>query len=134
NTSPPRGGYPYIIWMIVGIIPWFYISNAMMASTVSIHGYGGILKRMSFPVAIVPVKTVLSALLGHLLAMVVVLLIFFASGFILGIRSIYFFYFLAGSFCFLMGFALFASAVTVVFKDFQKLMSSIIRLLFYITP
>ena len=29
---------------------------------------------------------------------------------------------------------MFASAITVVFKDFQKILSAIIRLLFYISP
>lgn len=134
NSSPPRGGYPYIIWMIVGVIPWFYISNSMMGSTTSIYNFSGVLKRMSFPLALVPVKTVLSALLGHFWAMMVVFFIFFASGYTLGVNSVYLFYFLFCSFVFLVGFALFASAVTVVFKDFQKLMSSVTRLLFYITP
>ena len=107
NSSPPRGGYPYIIWMIVGIIPWFYISNAMMASTTSIYGFGGVLKRMSFPLALVPVKTVVTALLGHFWAMLVVFLIFFVNGYHLGVNSLLLVYCLFCSFVFLSGCSLY---------------------------
>ncbi|MGL4790280.1 MAG: ABC transporter permease [Anaerotignaceae bacterium] len=134
NSSPPRGGYPYIIWMIVGIIPWFYISTALMGTLVSIHAYSSILKRMYIPLSIVPVKSVLSALIGHFWAMLVVLLIILFSGYSFSIYAIQTFYFTFCSFMILVGYALFASAITVIFKDFQKIMSSVIRLLFYMTP
>ena len=72
NSSPPRDGFPYIIWMIVGIIPWFYISGVLMTSTMSIHNYGGILKHMYIPLSIVPIKTVFSGVIGHVWAMCMV--------------------------------------------------------------
>lgn len=134
NTASPRDGYPYIIWMIFGIMPWFYMSNSLVGSTGAILNFSGVLKRMNFPPAVVPVKTVLSSFLSHLLAMCVVFAIFFTCGYGLGANAILIFYFMFCSLAFLVGYALFASAVTVVFRDFQKLMNSIIRLLFYLSP
>ena len=134
NASAPRGGYPYIIWMITGIIPWFFISGAMMASTTSIYNYSGVLKRMYLPLSIVPVKTVLSNFMGHVWAMLVVFAIFLLAGYSLTWGALLVLYYAACALAFLVSYALLASAVTVVFKDFQKIMSSVIRLLFYITP
>ena len=134
NTSPPRGDYPYLIWMIVGIIPWFYISGVLTTSNLSMYNFSGILKRMYIPFSIVPIKTVISGVIGHIWAMVIVFIVIFLSGY--GVSSYVFqtLYFLICSISILMGYALLTSAITVVFKDFSKLMSSVIRLLFYITP
>ena len=134
KVSTPQGKYPYIIWMIVGIIPWFYISSALMGTGNSIYAYSGILKRMYIPLSIVPVKSVLSALIGHFWAMIVVVAIIFCSGYTLSPCFIQVFYYVFCSVVILIAYALFASAIVVIFRDFQKIMASIIRLLFYITP
>ena len=60
NTGQDIAGYPYIIWMIVGIIPWFYIGNALTTTTMSIYSYSGVLKRMYIPLSVVPIKTDIS--------------------------------------------------------------------------
>lgn len=134
NTAAPRGNYPYIIWMITGIIPWFYISSALMSSTTSIYNYSDVLKRMYLPLSIVPVKTVLSSFFSHCGAMAVVFSIFLLLGYRLRLGVLWIFYFALCSVVFLTGYSLLASAITVLFKDFQKIMSSVVRLLFYISP
>ena len=134
KAATPQGDYPYIIWMIVGIIPWFYISTALMSTMSSIIAYGGILKRITFPMAIVPIKSVISAFIAHIWAMLVVLAIIILSGNNISIYCPQVIYFMLCSLCFLSGYALIASAITVVFRDFQKIMTSVIRLLFYISP
>lgn len=134
NAAPPRDGYPYLIWMIVGIIPWFYISNVLISSTMSIYNFSGVLKRMYIPLSIVPIKTVLSGVIGHIWAMSIVFLVIFFSGYTVSIYTIQVIYFLFCSIFFLTGYALFTSAITVVFKDFSKFMNSVVRLLFYVTP
>ena len=134
NASSPRGGYPYLIWMIFGIMPWFFINNAIMSSLTSIISFRSVLKRMRFPVAIVPAKAVLSAFIEHLWAMVVVLALFFVCGYGVGVYAAGLLYYMVCALTFLFGAALLLSAVNVVFRDFQKLMSSVMRLLFYLTP
>ena len=79
QVHAPRNNYPYIIWMIVGIIPWFYISTALQSSTMSIYSYSSILKRVTLPLSIVPVKTVFSGFIGHLWSMIVVFAVMLVS-------------------------------------------------------
>lgn len=134
NTQPPKGQYSYIIWMIVGIIPWFFISNALQASAMSIYGYSSILKRMYLPLSIVPVKTIVSALIGHIWSMLVVFSVMIFSGNWVNPMVYQLPYYMFAILIFLVGYGLFASAINVVFKDYQKIFSAVIRLLFYITP
>lgn len=134
KSTAPRGKYPYLIWMIVGIIPWFYISAALTTAGNSIYAFSGVLKRMYIPLSIVPVKSVISALIGHLFAMLVVIGIILGCGYGLSSYWAQTFYFMFCSFAILVAYALFASAIVVIFRDFQKIMTSVIRLLFYVTP
>lgn len=134
RQEAPKEGVPYIIWMIAGLIPWFFISTTLQTSTNSIYSYAGILKRMKFPLAIVPVKTVFAQFFAHLLAMLVVFVVMICAGVSFTIKNLQLVYFMFCSICFLVAFSLMFSAVTVLFKDFQKILGSIIRLLFYITP
>lgn len=134
KNSPPQDDYPYLIWMIVGIVPWFYISTALTTTGNSIYAFSGVLKRMYLPLSIVPVKSVLSALIGHFWAMLVVIAVIFGSGY--GLSGLWWqtFYYTFCSVAILVAYALMASAIVVIFRDFQKIMASVIRLLFYITP
>lgn len=134
RQASPQDDYPYIIWMIAGIIPWFYISGAMQSCSTSIYTYSGILKRMKFPLAIVPIKTVLSHFIGHIWALLVVLMVMLVSGVRFSWKNMQIIYFMFCSICFLAALSLLFSSITVLFKDFQKILSSVIRLLFYITP
>ena len=134
NAADPRGGYPYIIWMMVGIIPWFYIGNTLTTSMMSIHSYSGVLKRIYLPLAIVPVKTVMAMFFSHIGAMLIVFVLFLVAGYALSWGAIWVLYYMLCSLVFLSGYALLMSALNVLFRDLQKMMSSVIRLLFYITP
>lgn len=134
QTTAPRGGYPYIVWMVCGIIPWFFISGTLQSSATSIFAYSGVIKRMYIPLSIVPVKSVIAQFFSHMLGMVIVIAVFLLYGGRLTLGSLWLFYFMFCAVAFLLGFALFSSAITVLFKDFQKFLSPIIRLLFYISP
>lgn len=134
RSSAPKEGYSYLIWMIFGIMPWFFINNAIMGSITSIVGFRGVLKRMKFPVSIVPAKAVLSAFIEHLWAMLVVIALFFACGYRIGVYAVNLIYFMVCALVFLFGFGLLSSAINVVFRDFQKIMNSVLRLLFYLSP
>lgn len=134
QVHAPRDNYPYIIWMIVGIIPWFYISTALQSSTMSIYSYSGILKRVKLPLSIVPVKTVFSGFIGHLWAMLVVFAVMLLSGSPVSPMVWQLPYYMLCTICFLIGWGLLASAIAVVFKDLQKILIAVIRLLFYISP
>ena len=134
QVHAPRDNYPYIVWMIVGIIPWFYISAVLQTSTMSIYSYSGILKHVYLPLSIVPVKTVFSGFIGHLWAMLVVFFVMLVSRSPVSAMVWQLPYYMFCSICFLIGWGLLASAIAVVFKDLQKILIAVIRLLFYISP
>lgn len=134
RTSAPRDGYPYIIWMIVGIIPWFSISAAITGASGSIYSFSATLQRIPFPLAIVPIKHVVAQMITFAWGQLVVLIILLLSGFVPPWTAWQILYFTLGAFCFLGAAGLLTSAISVVFRDFQQILISLVRLLFYITP
>ncbi len=134
NTNPPKAGYPYVIWMIVGIIPWFYISDGLQQGAMSLYGYSSVLKRVYLPLSIVPVKTVFSGFLTHIYSMIVVFAILLIARLPISNMIWQLPYYMFALIVFLIAWSLFASAITVLFKDFQKILSAVVRLLFYLSP
>lgn len=134
RVAQPTGDYPYIIWMIVGVIPWFFINEAMMNSMNSIFKYKDVLKRTAFPVSLMPIKTIITAFINHLFSMVIVMIIFFLYGGHIGIHFLSLFYYMVAALFFLSAYGIFSSSIATIVRDFEKLMFSIIRLLFYISP
>lgn len=127
-------GVSYVIWLIIGIICWFYINQTMLGSNVSIMNFSDVLKRMKFPIAVVPAKTVASNLITHLCSMVIVFIIVIATGTPISSSVWLLPYYIFSSTFFITGYALLASSINVLFRDFHNISSTILRFLFYISP
>lgn len=127
-------GVPYIVWLVIGIICWYYMNQAMLGADMSIINFSDVLKRMSFPIAIVPTKTVAANFITHLCSMVIVFAVVLVSG--SGISSSVWLlpYYIFASTFFIVGYSLISSAVNVLFRDFHNFSNTIFRFLFFISP
>jgi len=50
--SAPHGDTPYFLWLASGMIPWFFISNALSAGTNAITSNSFLVKKVAFRVSI----------------------------------------------------------------------------------
>lgn len=128
------GGVPYIVWLVVGIICWYYMNQAMLGADMSIINFTDVLKRMKFPIAIVPTKTVASNFITHLCSMVIVFIVVLASGTKISSDIWLLPYFIFASTVFITGYGLLASTINVLFRDFHNLSNTALRFLFFISP
>ena len=64
--SKPVGNVPFILWLMTGIIPWFFISDSLANGTGSVVENSYLVKKIVFRVSMLPVVKLLSALLVHL--------------------------------------------------------------------
>lgn len=134
QVKTPKDGLPYIVWMVVGIIPWFYISTSLQTSAISIYSFSGILKRVYIPLSIVPVKSVLAGFITHLWSMLVVFILMLIYRIPISSTIWQLPYYMLALICFLCGWGLLVSSISVLFKDLQKIIAAFIRLFFYISP
>ena len=52
------GEYPYVVWFLPGMSMWMFISDAILMSSNSIRNYSYLVKKVVFPVDIIPVISI----------------------------------------------------------------------------
>lgn len=127
-------GYPYLLWMLCGIIPWFFISAAITKGGNSIFVKSATITKLRYPIATVPIGTVLTEFFSFIFTLIILEVIFLFYGYLPNWGYLNLIYYIMYTLAFLASLALVTSVFTMVARDFQKLLSNIIRLLFYITP
>lgn len=131
-----RGGkenYPY--FLLVGLLPWTFFAQSVIASATSVLDNGSLVKKIAFPLEVLPVATVAFHLIQYLLALAVFLPIGF---FVMGVQptwaSLLFFPVLALHVTFTIGVSLLLAAGTVFFRDIRHMVEIAMMLLFWLTP
>ena len=119
-------GFPFFLWLIAGIIPWFYMSEMLGAGTDSIRKYSYLVTRMKFPVATIPTFVSISKMLINLFLIVITLFIFKLFGFSADIYWLQILFYIALSFIYWTVWALFSSSLAAISKDFANLVKSFI--------
>ncbi len=127
-------GHPYLIWMLAGMIPWFFMSQCITRGAGAIRKKGIAALKMRYPVATMPLEAILIALYTHLIMVAILLVTFFFFGYppsIYWLNLLYYIFYAVVTFTAL---GMVTSVLSMVAIDFQKLLTSLIRLLFYLTP
>ena len=67
--------YPFVLYLISGIIPWFFFQDALNGGTNALMEYNYLVKKVVFKISILPIVKVLSALFVHAFFVVFALII-----------------------------------------------------------
>lgn len=132
--SKPMGTVPYILWLIPGIMPWFFISDALTIGGASIRSNSHFVTKMVYPVATLPISEVLSLFFVHLMMMCISTAVFVVSGFGLSVYFLQLPYYLLCCLAFTAVLAMMLSALTAISQDVLQAVKSFITLLFWLTP
>ena len=69
-------GYPYFLWLISGIVPWFFIKDIINSGSECIKKYSYLVTKINFPASIIPTFCTLSRFYLHIFLMIIVFVIF----------------------------------------------------------
>lgn len=124
----------YLIFLIVGIIPWTFFTNVISQGTTSVLINANIIKKVYFPREILPISIALSGLVNFFISCIIIFLFVIFSGigitkYVLILPIIAFIQFLIS-----LGIIFFTSAINVYIRDIEYIVNFIINLLFYATP
>jgi len=64
--SAPMKDFPFVLWLIAGIIPWFFFQESLMNATNSLLEYSYLVKKVVFKVSVLPLVKIISALFVHI--------------------------------------------------------------------
>lgn len=130
----PMGSIPYILWMIPGIMPWFYISDALTIGGAAIRSNSHFVTKLVYPVATLPISEVLSLFFVHIMMMCISTAVFIVSGFGLSIYFLQLPYYMLCCLAFTAVLSMLLSALTAISQDVLQAVKSLITLLFWLTP
>lgn len=126
-------GYPYFLWLISGLLPWFYMSEMLTSGTDTIRKYSYLVTKMKFPVSTIPTFVSISKFIVHLLLVVIVILIFIFMGYPPDIYIIQLPFYMLCMFIFFTIWSLFSSLLASMSKDFGNLVKSMVTAVFWLS-
>lgn len=133
RSGRPVNGFPFFLWMAVGITPWFYMSEMLSQGTESIRKYKYLVTKMKFPVSVIPTFVSLSKMMVNLVLMLVVMVLFWIMGYPPTIYYLQIPLFMMLSFLFFTLWAQFASLLAAISQDFANLVKSFITPIFWLS-
>ena len=132
--AQPVEDVPFILWLVAGMIPWFYFAEALSKSTNSIISNSFLVKKIVFRVSLLPLIPIVSTLIIHLLFIGVMLGMFLYYGYGPSIYWLQLIYYLFALSVLLLGLAWITSSVIVFFKDLGQIVAMLIQFGFWLTP
>ncbi len=133
RAAKPVNGYPFFLWLLSGIIPWFYMSEMFTQGSKTLNRYSYLVTKIKFPVSTISTFVSLSKLYVHLGLMVVVFLIFLAAGYPIDIYVLQLPLYMGLMFVFFTAWSLFAAPLSAVSKDFSNVVSSLVTAIFWMS-
>ncbi|MBQ2704318.1 MAG: ABC transporter permease [Clostridia bacterium] len=126
-------GVPFILWLLAGILPWFFVADTLVICGTSIRSNRHLVTKSVFPAATIPTFVETSFFVTHLLLLTIATAIFAVCGYI----SLYFVQILYGLVCLYLLMwvvSLLFSALVAVSRDFEYMLKSATQVLFWISP
>ncbi len=127
-------GYPFVLTLTAGLVPWFYFSDAWNGATSSLMEYSYLVKKVVFDVGILPFIKVFSAFFVNIVFTLFMIVLFLFYGYFPGIHLLQILYCLLCITFLALGLGYLTSALTVFIRDIQHLLSIALQVLMWVTP
>lgn len=117
---------PFVLWLIAGIVPWFFFSDALNGGTSSLIEYQYLVKKVVFQTNILPVVKVLSALFIHVFFAFFTLALYICYGYWPSWYTLQIVFYSFCTFMLALGMTYFTSAVVVFFRDLTQIINIVL--------
>ncbi len=134
HANPTNGDYPYVLWLISGLIPWLYFSESVVNATNCYLEYSYLVKKVVFPISILPIIKVISSSFVHLFFICFSFFMFVVFGKIPGISFVQIVYYLICLVLLIIGLSFVTSSIVPFFRDFQSIITIIMNVGLWVTP
>lgn len=134
RATPVQTNVPYSLWLLPGIIPWFYFSESIMSATNCLTEYSYLVKKVLFNIEILPVVKVLSTYIVHLFLTAFVLIIYVIAGMPLRVSMIQIIYYMICNTMLSISISYLTSALVPFFKDMGQILNVILMIGMWCCP
>lgn len=125
---------PYVLWLIAGMVPWFFFSEALSGGTRALLDYSYLVKKVVFEIDILPVVKVISALYVHVFFLAFALILYVLYGYYPDLYMLQVVYYSFCLFMLVIGLSYFTSAIVVFFRDLNQIINIVLQVGVWVTP
>lgn len=132
--SAPIEDFPFVLWLIAGIVPWFFFSEAIINATNSLIEYSYLVKKVVFKISILPIVKILSSLFVHGFFVLFGIIVFSAYGYVPTPYTFQVIYYTLCTFVLVLGVSYVTSAIVIFFRDLGQIINIFMQVGMWVTP
>ena len=132
--SAPVENVPYILWLLAGMIPWFFFAESIQSGAQSILANSFLVKKVVFRVSLLPMIQIISALTIHIFFILFMFGMFLYYGYAPTLYWLQIVYYLFCTIVLVLGISWMTSSIVVFFRDLGQIVTMIIQFGFWLTP
>lgn len=132
--SKPTGNIPFILFLLTGIIVWFFFSEALVNGTNCFREYSYLVKKVTFNIKILPTVKIVSSLYTHLFFIAFAVVMILLYGYPLTPYFLQIIYYLFCLIVFLTGLTWITASLQPFFTDILQFVNVVMQVLFWGTP
>lgn len=130
----PVNDMPYVIWLVSGMIPWFFISEGWGGATGVFIDYSYLVKKVVFRIELLPLVRVLSSFFVHLFFVVLTFIISSAYGYFPTLLHLQVIYYMGAAFILTLVLGRICATLTVFARDINNVVGVLVQFGFWLTP
>ena len=134
RSGDPIEGVPYVLWLVPGIVPWFFFSEALNMGTNCLQEYSYLVKKVVFKVEVLPVIKLISSLMVHAFFVVIMIAMALCYGRAPMATWIQVIYYTFAASMLALGIGYFTCAVNVFFKDMAQIVGICLQFGMWLVP
>ncbi len=133
RTSKAVAGYPYFLWLIAGMMPWFYMRDTLIAGADSIRKYKYLVTKIKYPVSTIPTYVNISQFVINIGLCTIMAVIFMCYGRMPDIYWLQIPLYMILMLIFFNAWSLFAGMLSAMSRDFLNLVKAVVTALFWVS-
>jgi teichoic acid transport system permease protein len=133
RASGTVAGFPFFLWLVAGIVPWFYISEMLTQGSTNLKRYDYLVTKIRFPVSTISTFVSLSKMYVHLALLAIVVVLFIVFGYPVDVYLLQLPFYIACMFVFFTLWSLMASLLSAMSKDFSNVVTSFVMAIFWVS-
>ena len=126
--------YPFVLYLVSGIVPWFFFQDALNGVTNALIEYNYLVKKVVFKISILPIVKIISALFVHVFFVAFALILCACYGYTPSLYTLQIIYYSVCTFLFVLGLVYATSAIVIFFRDLTQIISIFLQVGVWLTP
>ncbi len=132
--SQPMSNAPFILWLVAGMIPWNFFSDAWLNGNGAFTGYSYIVKKLVFNIDILPLVKIMASSIMNIIFNAIIIIVYGLYGRLPILHLIDMLYFSLCLTALALGLSMITSTLNVFMKDVGQFLNIAMQFIMWLTP